>query len=115
MIALGTVALQEPLLAAHSHRGGYARSAPSERSSPNYGGEFRQRIWPLFLCGFVVAVHITCCQLTDGTTEEQRHRVFYGSSLNYVGELRLGIWPLFLCASVVGSEHSGSPQKAQKT
>jgi len=39
----------------------------------------------------------------------------YGSSLNYVGELRLGIWPLFLCASVVGSEHSGSPQRNRDT
>ncbi len=34
-----------------------------------------------------------------------------GSSLNYEGELRQGIWLLFLCVSVVGSEHSGSPQR----
>ena len=37
-----------------------------------------------------------------------------GSSLNYVGEVRQRIWPLFLCVSVVGSEHSGSPQKARR-
>jgi len=49
-------------------------------SSLNYVGEVRQIIWPfvpLLLCGFVVAVHIASCQLTDGTTEEQRHRAFY--------------------------------------
>ncbi|KUG16061.1 hypothetical protein ASZ90_014289 [hydrocarbon metagenome] len=34
-----------------------------------------------------------------------------GSSLNYVDEFRLRIWPLFLCISVVGSEHSGFPQR----
>ena len=39
---------------------------------------------------------------------------FFGPSLNYVGEFRQRIWPLFLCVSVVGSENSGSPQKAQK-
>ena len=38
-----------------------------------------------------------------------------GSSLNYVGESRQRIWPLFLCVSVVGSEHSGSPQRRKDT
>ena len=35
--------------------------------------------------------------------------------MNYVGEFRQRIWPLFLCDSVVGSVHSGSPQRNRDT
>ena len=54
---------------------------------------------PLRLYGFMVAVHSAGCKLTDGTTEEQRHRVFLPFFREH--DLPFFFCSLCLCVSVV--------------
>ena len=69
---------------------------------------FSPGLFPEFLRGASKFMGIGRTENPDGLSSDEKIK---GSSLNHVGEVRQRIWPLFLYVSLVGSEHSGSPQR----